>query len=279
MQPLEYGSLTARLAETSDDLMKAQQLRYLAFKTAHFGLLDKEHELAGGFPLSGGVDADDYDTTSQHILIFRNQDLVGCYRFNICQKENVFKSYSARFYDLARLSFYNGVMMEIGRFCIYSRHLAPTSQNRALEQFDKAEELKILYLAWASITYLVIKHQCKLLFGCASLPKADPALHVNVLRSLIPYVAPQRWRPKPLTSSPHIFFDDVMPPPEKGDISMIPGLLRSYLSMGGRVSDHAVLDSELDTIHVFTGVETDHIPKNRQKFFLSMLHRSSNMGY
>jgi L-ornithine Nalpha-acyltransferase len=35
----------------------------------------------------------------------------------------------------------------------------------------------------------------------------------------------------------------------------LPPLLRTYLGMGGWVSDHAVVDRELDTLHVFTCVE------------------------
>lgn len=40
----------------------------------------------------------------------------------------------------------------------------------------------------------------------------------------------------------------------------LPPLLRTYLLMGGRVSDHAVIDTELDTLHVFTGLEIAAIP-------------------
>ena len=35
----------------------------------------------------------------------------------------------------------------------------------------------------------------------------------------------------------------------------MPPLLRSYLALGGWVSDHAVVDPGLQTMHVFTGVE------------------------
>ena len=35
----------------------------------------------------------------------------------------------------------------------------------------------------------------------------------------------------------------------------MPPLLRTYLLMGGWVSDHAVVDRHMDTLHVFTGLE------------------------
>ena len=43
----------------------------------------------------------------------------------------------------------------------------------------------------------------------------------------------------------------------------MPPLLRSYLAMGGWVSDHAVVDRDLDTLHVFTGFEVRAIPEAR----------------
>ena len=45
----------------------------------------------------------------------------------------------------------------------------------------------------------------------------------------------------------------------------MPPLLRSYLAMGGWVSDHAVVDPVLRTMHVFTGVEIGTIPPARQR--------------
>jgi putative hemolysin len=43
----------------------------------------------------------------------------------------------------------------------------------------------------------------------------------------------------------------------------MPPLLRSYLGMGGWVSDHAVIDNELNTLHVFTGVEINMMRPGR----------------
>ena len=35
----------------------------------------------------------------------------------------------------------------------------------------------------------------------------------------------------------------------------LPPLLKFYLRLGGKVSDHAVIDRDLDTLHVFTYVD------------------------
>ena len=45
----------------------------------------------------------------------------------------------------------------------------------------------------------------------------------------------------------------------------MPPLLRTYLLMGGWVSDHAVYDRDLNTMHVFTGLEIGAIPESRKR--------------
>ncbi|MEO1611738.1 MAG: ornithine-acyl-ACP acyltransferase, partial [Pseudomonadota bacterium] len=45
----------------------------------------------------------------------------------------------------------------------------------------------------------------------------------------------------------------------------MPPLLRTYLMMGGWVSDHAVVDNDLNTLHVFTGLEIKRVPKARAR--------------
>lgn len=55
-----------------------------------------------------------------------------------------------------------------------------------------------------------------------------------------------------------------MPDPRRGAEQM-PSLLRSYLAMGGWVGDHAVIDREMNTLHVFTGLEVAAIPAGRAR--------------
>ena len=45
----------------------------------------------------------------------------------------------------------------------------------------------------------------------------------------------------------------------------MPPLLRTYLLMGGWVSDHAVVDRHMNTLHVFTGLEINAIPPARKR--------------
>jgi putative hemolysin len=54
-------------------------------------------------------------------------------------------------------------------------------------------------------------------------------------------------------------------PDARRGLPLIPPLLRTYLAMGGWVSDHAVVDRDLNTLHVFTGLEIGAIPPARAR--------------
>jgi L-ornithine Nalpha-acyltransferase len=50
----------------------------------------------------------------------------------------------------------------------------------------------------------------------------------------------------------------------------MPPLLRSYLMMGGWVSDHAVIDRQMGTHHVFTGLQIAAIPAGRARLLRAL---------
>jgi putative hemolysin len=54
-------------------------------------------------------------------------------------------------------------------------------------------------------------------------------------------------------------------PDLKRAMATLPPLLRSYLMLGGWVSDHAVIDQDLNTLHVFTGLEIAAVPPARAR--------------
>jgi putative hemolysin len=58
----------------------------------------------------------------------------------------------------------------------------------------------------------------------------------------------------------------------------MPPLLRSYLAMGGWVSDHAVVDRDLGTLHVFTGLEIGAIPAARARQLRAVLRDDVSVG-
>ena len=79
------------------------------------------------------------------------------------------------------------------------------------------------------------------------------------------HLAPPRWRSR--AKAPEVFpFARLTGSPDAGRArAEMPPLLRSYLMMGGWVSDHAVMDRQLNTMHVFTGLEVRSIPPARAR--------------
>lgn len=237
---LKKGKYLARLAEGPDDLAAAQALRYLSFLGRRgLGEID-------------GRDADGFDSFCQHVLVetVSGGQLVCCYRLHLLRESAlIFHSYAAQHYDLAALAGYPGPALEMGRFCLHPDWHDPD----------------ILRLAWAAMARIVDQGGVKLLFGCSSFAGIDAEVHRPALSCLWAHLAPLKWAPQRLSSV-------ICPiePPRDGDdpakaIQSVPPLLRTYLAMGGWVSDHAVIDKALDTLHVFTAVEIDRIPPARAR--------------
>lgn len=249
MQPLEKGRYRARLAETPDDLRAAQRLRWLCFIGRN------------GTPDDGTlIDQDALDASCGHMLVERidSGQLVCCFRFlTLANGSQVQRSYSAQFYDLAALERFDGQMLELGRFCIHANDTDPD----------------IIRTAWAALVRYVDAQGIGMLFGCSSFIGTEPKAHAAAFAMLRErHLAPRRWLPR--IKAPNVFrFARVLrlmkPDPRQAMMAM-PPLLRSYLAMGGWVSDHAVVDPALHTMHVFTGVEIRAIPPARRRL-LQML--------
>jgi len=160
-------------------------------------------------------------------------------------------SYSAQFYDLAALGDFAGRMVEMGRFCI-----AP-----------EVNDPDILRIAWGAMTRFVDQERIEMLFGCSSFKGTDEGAYLDAFAMLKHrHLAPKRWLPR--VKAPRVFrFAQRLrrKPDAKRAMLTMPPLLRTYLLMGGWVSDHAVVDTDLNTLHVFTGLEIAAVPPARAR--------------
>lgn len=237
MPVLAKGLYAARLAETGADLLAAQRLRHLCFVAAR------------GLGPEGGLDGDRHDAGAQHMLVEdADGQLVCCWRMRVfADGGGLADSYAAGFYDLSPLARYAAPLVEMGRFCIRPDRRDPD----------------ILRLAWGAMTRFVDQAGVGLMFGCASFAGADPARHQGALCHLAqrhmgpPAMLPRRAAPD--------WVDLRALAPARPDPSGVPPLLRTYLLMGGWVGDHAVIDRQMDTLHVFTAVETGAVPPARAR--------------
>lgn len=224
------GQYGVRLASTAAEVEQCQRLRHLSF----FG--------------AEGIDRDSHDDHCQHIMVASGQGLVATCRIQVF-RSNLNFSYAAQRYDISSLLRFDCVM-ELGRFCI-----APTANNP-----------DILRLIWGAVTRIVDQENVQFLFGCPSFEGTDP----NEYHAAFGLLADRHSVDFIGSRAPSIFRLSGFDWSHRAGLQQLPPLLRSYLTMGGWVSDHAVVDHELNTMHVFCGVEVDKIPNARAKSLRSI---------
>ncbi|MEM7090131.1 MAG: GNAT family N-acyltransferase [Pseudomonadota bacterium] len=233
---LTKGRYQARLAQSPRDLAAARALRTLAFDT-------------------GQLDRDAYDARCVHVLVedlHAKGALVCCFRMLMMRHGGeIGRSYSAQFYDLSSLQDFDGRMVEMGRFCVNPDRTDPD----------------ILRIAWGAMTAYVDQNGVEMLFGCSSFAGTETAEYLDAFAMLKHrHLGPKRWLPR--VKAPDVFRFAARlrrrPDARKAMLRM-PPLLRTYLLMGGWVSDHAVVDRNMNTLHVFTGLEIGAIPPARKR--------------
>lgn len=204
---------------------------------------------------NGASDADALDATCDHWTVVDGTtgETVAAFRILLIpDAAGLGGSYSARFYDLSRLATLSGPYLELGRFCLHPDRHDPD----------------ILRLAWAGLTRIVDGQGVQLLFGCSSFHGTDPAPHLDALAQLSRHIAPPDRAPQRRAGALDL---PTHSPDPKRALAAMPPLLRTYLAMGGWVSDHAVIDRDLHTLHVFTGVEIARIPPARARLLRALV--------
>ncbi len=225
------------MATGAQDVQAAQRLRHRMFSGARAAE-------------AGALDADGFDPKCQHVLVEDTDTgaILACFRFlHLNTGADLGISYSAQFYDLNNLRSYRDPMLEIGRFCTA----------------EGVNDPDVIRLGWAMLTRYVDAHSIGMMFGCSSFPGNDTKPYSAALALLHKrHLAPAHWAPRPKAPETRPLVSDDCTGLGAGR-KPVPSLLRTYLGMGGWVSDHAVIDRALGTFHVFTGVEIAKIPQRR----------------
>ena len=223
-----YG---VRIAQGADDLAACQALRHQCFFNRP------------------GIDADGHDAGCIHVMIAGDAGMVATFRVMVLPSGAALSdSYAAGVYDLTALSGYSRPMLEIGRFCVARTAL----------------DADVLRLAWGALAGFVDAHDIGLMIGCSSFRGADPRVHAPALAVLgARHIGPPDLIPgvrAPVTVPLGGPVRD-----RRAGLAGLPSLLRGYLGLGGWVGDHAVVDTTLDTLHVFTAVPVEGIPPARAR--------------
>lgn len=233
---MSSGRYRSRVVCGSSDLKASFALRHAAF----FG--------------AAGLDTDGFDAACHHVLIEDHEtaELVCSFRILLLEDgAELNQSYSYQYYELTRLTSYSSRMMEVGRFCVLPGLLDPD----------------VLRFAWAIMAAIVDVLDVKMLFGCTSFAGTQIAPYnksFGLLRDR--YLAPLEWSPGIKAPFVHEFDTHCDHQTDiRHAMRVMPPLLRTYLMMGGWVSDHVVIDKKMNTLHVFTGLEVSIIPEGRKQ--------------
>lgn len=224
--------MVARLAEGAADMG-----RVMAFRRA-------------AFLRTAGEEEDAQDALSAHVMVEGPEGMLAYFRVMLFGwGAGLAQGYAARFYDVGPLSGYAKPVAEMGRFCVARGGVHPD----------------VLRLAWGAMTRIVDEGQAGLILGCSSFRGADWTLHRAALALLAEgFIGPADHLPGRKAAEVVDYAGLAGPVGDRrAGLAGLPPLLRTYLGMGGWVSDHAVADRELDTLHVFTCVEVDRIPAAR----------------
>jgi putative hemolysin len=246
MQALHLGRYIAKIASNGDDIADVMALRSRVFR-------------------GGANDLDQFDTDCLHFQVCHETsgETVCAFRvLLILSGAEVDHSYSAQFYALGSLKSLNGPLAEVGRFCMHPDYNDPD----------------VLRAAWGVLTGYVDRNGVEFLFGCSSFLGTDNDVHEPAFVLLKErYLAPEHLSPKIKASRTFPFSQRLSrhKPDLKAAMKAMPPLLRSYLTMGGWVSDHAVVDQDLKTLHVFTGLEVKSIPPLRKRILRRLAENGS----
>lgn len=241
----EAGSLQVRLARDAADLKAVQHLRWRVFAE------EMGADLGGAEP----TDADRFDALCDHLLVIDRTlgepgAVVGTYRL---LRESVARVaggfYSAEEFDLAPLLYGagrpHGELLELGRSCV----LAPYRTSGTIA------------LLWRGIGDYLARHHIGLLFGCASLPGADPKVHAAALSYLAHHhLAEAHCRPKvrdglgvPLAQLAPGSYDP------RTAARQLPPLVKGYIRAGARFGDGAFVDCAFNTTDVCVVLPVERI--------------------
>jgi putative hemolysin len=235
------GNLEVRLARSSEEVKRAQRLRYNVF-------YQEMSAIANVRALVSGRDRDPFDRFCDHLLVLDHgseghndfPEIVGTYRLlrqTVAEKRRGF--YSDGEFGVERLvaRHRDRNFLELGRSCV----LKPYRTKRTVE------------LLWHGIWSYVRQHGTDVMIGCASLEGTDTARLAPLLaflRHIAP--APEAWRVAaqpgrgvPIDSLP------AKPVSEMAALRGLPPLIKGYLRLGAYVGEDAVIDYQFGTTDVF----------------------------
>jgi len=231
-----------RLAETLEDMIACQRLRYLVFNC----------ELGEGLDASvrTGLDRDQFDFICDHLMVTDASSglLVGTYRMQTGYRaKGNLGYYGEELFDFAPFESIRSEILELGRACVHEAY----------------RHTPVLNMLWKGIAKYAISCRARYLIGCSSVKSQDENEGVVLYEALQEEcLAPPELRTKPKPGHECYSTSSSVDPPQ------LPRLFRAYLDISARLCGPAAIDREFKTIDFLTIVDLHGIPDRvRVRFF------------
>ncbi len=237
---IQAEDFTVKIAESAEDMIKAQKLRHKIFLEEGLGLT---HD--------SGLDFDEYDNFADHLMILNNStgEAVGTYR--LIHSSHTSKFYSQTEFYLDPFLKIEGAKLEMGRACTHM-------------DFRNGRTMDLL---WQGLSRYITLSQTRYLFGCSSVKTTDPIFMFSMMKSLSKNEQ-LKWdhqiHPLPAFDWPESqkYFTDAEP--LTGYTKALPPLLRSYLNAGSFVYGLPAYDKDFLCFDLLTILDLRQLNKKFQ---------------
>lgn len=234
-----------RLAETDEDIKKAQALRYRVFNL----------ELGEGLSSSeeNQLDADKYDSQCDHLLVIDRNDkqIIGTYRMQTYKRatnhEGLYTSDEFDVGDVPETVLQRSV--EVGRACIDRDH----------------RNGRVLYLLWRGLAKYLNMTDSRYLFGCCSITSQDPQEAWVVMD----YLEQNNYLHEDfkLETKEGYRCVEVERDKEAWKSITLPQLFRLYMSLGAKVLSKPAIDREFKTIDYLVMLDIQNLDERSRMLF------------
>ncbi len=236
------GSIEVRIADSPEEILEAQRLRYRVFYEEMSAIPTQEMR-------AQQRDFDRYDEFCDHLLVVDKNlpgengrgAVVGTYRLLRGEVAALHGGYyTSSEYDLSRMVDANPPgtrFLELGRSCTLKSYRARPITMQSL---------------WRGIIMYNDRYNIDVMFGCGSIPGTDPdalAVQLSYLHHF--HRTPEHFR---LRARPELYVEMNRMPKEAIDpkeaLRMLPPLVKGYVRSGSYIGDGAVIDKQFGTTDV-----------------------------
>lgn len=224
----------AELAESIDDLLACQRLRYLVFNCELGEGLESSHKER--------LDRDKFDYICDHLMVREAEagKVVGTYRMQSGYRaKGNLGYYSEQFFEFAPFEPLRAEVLELGRACVH-----PDYRNSA-----------VLRMLWRGIAKYATSCGARFLLGCSSLSSQDEAEGMALYAQLREkHLVASELRTVPKAGFGCRAISGGVPP-------QTPRLFRAYLDVSAKLCGPPAIDREFKTIDFLTLIDMAHVPE------------------